>query len=183
MTRKQLPIFSLGVILAFIVNPQPIFAHNTIIEYQATEAIAIQAKFDDGKPISNAQVVVYAPNDPSQPWQKGLTDENGKFTFIPDYQNQGNWSIKVRSAGHGNVINIPIKTLSSNPIESSSSNGHNDQEIKISNSTQRKFSSSSAQTNQNAPLSLTQKLMMAMMGGWGFVGTALFFSRKNKTVN
>ena len=47
------------------------------------------------------------------PWHKGFTDEQGKFTFIPDYDNQGNWSIKVRSAGHGSLINIPIPSLAS----------------------------------------------------------------------
>ena len=37
---------SIGLIFAPVVNPSPTFAHNTVLEYQATKAIAISAKFD-----------------------------------------------------------------------------------------------------------------------------------------
>lgn len=178
MIRKQLPLFAFGLIVVSVIHPLPSFAHNTIIEYQATEAIAIKAKFDNGKPMTNAQVVVYAPDNPSVPWHKGFTDEQGKFTFIPDYDNQGNWSIKVRSAGHGSLINIPIPSLASSADISQETNPQS-----ISASVRQRFSSSLSKTNNNPSLSLTQKLLMAIMGGWGFIGTALFFSRHNKTIN
>lgn len=170
MIWKQLPVFGFSFIVASAIHPLSSLAHNTIIEYQVKEAIAIEAKFDNGKPISNAQVVVYAPDNPAQPWQQGVTDEQGKFTFIPDYTNEGNWSIKVRSAGHGNLINIPINSSNINNASASSQNGE-------------ATSSSSVGINKNPQLSIAQKLMMAIMGSWGFVGTALFFSRKNKIIN
>jgi nickel transport protein len=174
MTYKQLPILlGLSLILAPVIQPLPSRAHSTMIEYQATEAITIQAKFDNGAPLSNAQVVVYAPDNPSEPWQKGMTDAQGKFTFIPDYQNQGNWSVKVRSAGHGNIINIPINSSQEQNLSQSLS----------SSNSEVSSSSSGLESSNNIELSLTQKLMMALMGAWGFVGTALFFSRKNKVVN
>ena len=176
MIRKHLPAFGFGLMAAYILHPIPTtFAHNTIIEYQATEAIAIEAKFDDGKAITNAQVVVYAPDNPTQPWKKGLTDDEGKFAFIPDYNNQGNWTIKVRSAGHGSVITIPIQSLSS---AQKNNNLDNQEKVSISPGEKLPYQLSSAQNTQQ--LSLPQKLMMATMGSWGFVGTALFFSRKNK---
>ena len=170
MIRKQLPVFGFSLIVASTLYPLSSLAHNTMIEYQVQEAIAIEAKFDNGTSMSNAQVVIYAPDNPRQPWKQGVTDEQGKFTFIPDYTKEGNWSIKIRSAGHGSVINIPIN--SSNIPQSSISSHHYQTD-----------SSAAIKTNQNKQLSFTQKLMMAIMGGWGFVGTALFFSRKNKIIN
>lgn len=170
MICKHLSVFGFSLFVASVLTPLPSLAHNTIIEYQATEAIAIEAKFDDGTPLSNAQVVVYAPDNPNQAWQKGITDDQGKFSFIPDYKNKGNWTVKVRLAGHGDVINIPI-------------NASNIQNPSASLSHSETISSSLSLSHDNAQLSLRQKLMMAMMGSWGFVGTALFFSRKNKIVN
>ena len=183
MIRKQLPVFTFGLIVTSVVYSLPSFAHNTIIEYQATEAISIEAKFDNGQPMTNAQVVVYAPDKPSQPWQKGSTDEQGKFSFIPDYSKLGNWSVKVRSAGHGNVVNIPIKSQLS--LTSEVETNSLPQTTKVTSEQESKVEtySSSLSADTNAPLSLSQKLLMAMMGSWGFVGTALFFSRKNKTLN
>ena len=178
MIRKQLPAFAFSLIAVSVSHSLPSLAHNTMIEYQATEAIAIEAKFDNGKPMTNAQVVVYAPDNPSVPWQKGLTDHKGQFTFIPDYDNQGDWSVKVRSAGHGSVISIPIQSLSSSSNIERSKNPPT-----ISAATTKTFSPTLAKANNNTPLSLTQKLVMAIMGSWGFVGTALFFSRNNKTIN
>ncbi len=185
MIRKQLPAFTLGLIITSVVFPNPSLAHSTIIEYQATEAIAIEAKFDNGQPMVNAQVVVYAPDKPSVAWQKGLTDEQGKFSFIPDYNNEGNWSVKVRSAGHGNVINIPIQSQLSSSSANQLKTDSLPEEKKLASEEENKTNtySSSIQTDNKAPLSLPQKLLMAMMGSWGFVGTALFFSRKNKTLN
>jgi nickel transport protein len=174
MNCKQLPILGLSLVAISVMNPFPSRAHNTMIEYQATEAITIEAKFDNGQPINNAQVIVYAPDNPQQVWQKGLTNKQGKFTFIPDYSNEGNWSIKVRSAGHGSLINIPITSNN----RKNSLLGEEKVELRNANS-----SLSTSAQNNHASLSLTQKLMMAIMGGWGFVGTALFFSRKNKIVN
>ena len=166
MIRQNLVPFALGLILASVIHPLPTLAHSTVIEYKMAKAITIEAKFDGGLPMSNAQVVIYAPDKPTQPWQKGVTDEQGVFTFIPDYQNQGDWTIKVRSAGHGNVINIPIKPMDSSAPQSETISSPPD-----------------VNPNQNSPLSASQKILMAAMGSWGFIGTALFFSRKNNTIN
>ncbi|NEP59250.1 MAG: carboxypeptidase regulatory-like domain-containing protein, partial [Symploca sp. SIO2G7] len=83
-------------------------AHGVKIEYQATQAIEIQAKYDTGKPMSNAQVTVYSPDQPSTPWLTGTTDDNGNFTFAPTPSTLGNWTVKVRQASHGSMINIAV---------------------------------------------------------------------------
>lgn len=160
-----------GFLVIFSLTTAKVLAHGSIINYQTKEAIEIDAKFDDGKPMTNAQVIIYSPTNPTQPWLKGMTDDKGKFVFTPDFSVAGDWTVKVRSAGHGNVINIPIKSVSSvqtDDVNSSQSSPpqENNQIVK----------SQSPKTTSSP--TMMQKLMMVATGVWGFVGTALFFSRK-----
>ncbi|MBF2057020.1 MAG: carboxypeptidase regulatory-like domain-containing protein [Cyanobacterium sp. T60_A2020_053] len=154
-------------------------AHGVEASFQSVEAISILARFDSGTPFSNAQVVVYAPNDPQNPYLHGVTDENGKFVFPIDKAITGSWAVKVRSAGHGTIINIPV--------EATTVNTNNTQEIEATIDINSENSDKSAVTNnsQNSTMSTasspnaSQKILMAVSGVWGFVGTALFFSRKS----
>ncbi|MEO0835538.1 MAG: carboxypeptidase regulatory-like domain-containing protein [Cyanobacteria bacterium J06642_3] len=140
--------------LALILIPERAIAHGANIEYQETSAITIEAKYDDGTPMANAQVVIYAPEDLATPWLKGTTDDVGSFTFVPevDEQNRGNWDVKVRQSGHGKIISIPITEgrLAKSPSNIASA---------------------------DAGYSPSQKIVMAAAVGWGFIGTALFFNR------
>lgn len=130
---------------------QSALAHGANIVYQTTPAIVIQATYDDGTPMANAQTVVYSPEDPEKPWLKGVTNEVGKFTFVPDRQQLGNWEVKVRQSGHGDVVTIPVEA-------------------------------ETALAQGSSPLmggySWGQKWLMAIAVTWGFIGTALYFSRK-----
>ncbi|NDJ59496.1 MAG: hypothetical protein GYB67_00135 [Chloroflexi bacterium] len=86
-------------------------AHGVIIEHRidpATGAITLSAAFDTGEVMSAAQVAVFAPNDLATPWLTGVCDENGVFTFTPDYTIEGSWDIQVRKAGHGGLINVQL---------------------------------------------------------------------------
>lgn len=134
-------------------------AHGVRIEAKNTQAIEIYAQYDNGEPMSNTQVTVYAPQDPATPWLQGTSDERGKFVFVPDNSQAGNWAVQVRKAGHGNMINI---TLSEGAAGSDSREA-------ITN-----FSTSN---NSNRSYTATQKMLMGAAIIWGFVGTALFFSR------
>ena len=140
------------------ITVEPVLAHGAKIEYGQTAGIIIRATYDDGTPMVKAQAVVYAPDDPTTPWLKGMTDTTGQFTFIPDGEISGNWDVKVRQSGHGSIISIPI------------TEGVIAYEGKQEVARVELLSSSSDLT----PL---QKIMMAAAGIWGFIGTALFFSR------
>ncbi|MCC0177269.1 carboxypeptidase regulatory-like domain-containing protein [Waterburya agarophytonicola K14] len=144
-------LFALSLAIAV---PKQVLAHGANIEYQETEAITIQAKYDDGKPMADAQVVIYAPSDRANPWSKGTTDKSGSFTFVPntDPENIGDWDIKVRQSGHGDITSIPIKDgkLAVNQMNTGS---------------------------LGADYTSAQKLVMAAAVGWGFIGTGLFFAR------
>ncbi len=149
--KKSNFLLILLIIVPIVTWSTRIYAHGSRINYRETKAIEILATHDDGTPMDKAQVVIYAPNDPSIPWMKGETDAQGNFTFIPNYEISGNWDIKVRQSGHGGIITIPIS---------------NNKNFK-------------AQINtNNLEYTTMQKLVMTLVSIWGFVGTALFFSRR-----
>lgn len=122
-------------------------AHGVSMDYQYTTAVEIAVAFDTGEPMTQAQILVYAPDNPSEPWLKGETDDQGRFTFTPDTSQPGEWEVVFRQAGHGDIVRIPVSAT------------------------------------QTASLSSTTALptwQRVVLGGaviWGFVGTALFFSR------
>jgi nickel transport protein len=99
--------------------------------------------------MAEAAVVIYAPTNPDTPWLKGKTDSQGKFSFTPDSTQEGTWQVKVRQAGHGDIINIPLGK-----------------------------SVAAAQISTDSGYTPLQKFLMSASTLWGFIGTALFFSRK-----
>lgn len=127
-------------------------AHGVKIEYQVQSAIEIQSAYDNGEPMQAAQVAVYSPDNPTEPWLTGQTDANGKFIFAPDPQIEGNWEVQVRQAGHGEIVAIPLSSDSESKLQASIVKGS---------------------TGYSAP----QLILMGLMGIWGFVGTALFFAK------
>ncbi len=140
------------IISAFLLysGSTRLHAHGVNAGYSEVSGIEITAAYDNGEPMAGGQVTVYAPDNPADPWLKADLDQEGKFTFVPDYSISGNWSIQVRQAGHGAMIHVPVA----------------DSEIKESiDGNPATFS----------PLQLT--LMIACVS-WGFIGTALFFSRR-----
>ena len=126
-------------------------AHGALINYQTTKTIEIQSQYDTGEPLANAQVSVYTPENPNTPWQTGITDETGKFVFTPDANLEGYWEVKVRQAGHGGLVSIPINTEG----QTNSSNTFQD---------------------SNSLNSLQRGLMIGSVI-WGCIGTALFFMK------
>ncbi|PSO48516.1 MAG: hypothetical protein BRC33_09490 [Cyanobacteria bacterium SW_9_44_58] len=143
-----------------LLSTPPALAHGVAIAHRQTSAIEIRATYDNGDPMSNAQVVVYAPNNPAEPWLKGTTTEKGTFAFVPDRKMQGAWDVKVRQSGHGDLISIPVENA-----ETASS--------------QQTQAGNRWQGGNYTPL---QKAIMAALGVWGFIGTGLFFAR-NKSNN
>jgi nickel transport protein len=124
--------------------------------------VALHATYDSGDPMAGGQVSVYAPNDLSTPWQTGVCDSDGQYTFVPDTSITGVWEVQVRQAGHGDLAYITIAA----PADGGGDGEH----------------------TASAPIVLQQQpgytpLQIALMSGcvvWGFVGTALFFQRSKK---
>ncbi len=154
-------VIGLGIWLVLGMAEMAI-AHGVRIQHHITSAVKLQATYDSGEPMAESQVTIYAPNNPETPWKQGLTDPQGEFIFIPEPHQTGNWTVKIRQAGHGQVITIPIEKLiaATQPIS-----------VPVSPATPPSATSS---VESYSPL---QKGVMIGSVFWGCVGTALFFWR------
>ncbi|MDD7971155.1 carboxypeptidase-like regulatory domain-containing protein [Roseinatronobacter alkalisoli] len=93
--------------MAALLAPQSALSHATQIHAQSVQAIRLHAHYDTGAPMAQAQVIIHAPDAPSEVWGRGVTDRDGHFDFIPD-DIAGRWTVQVRQAGHGVVAHIDI---------------------------------------------------------------------------
>jgi len=78
--------------LALTIAASPAVAFNLFATHEVTTQFATQ----DGKPLANAEVQVFAPGDPKNPVITGRTDPDGKFVFEAD--RDGFWSAEAHSA-------------------------------------------------------------------------------------
>lgn len=141
----------------------PAIAHGLTVEHRQVSSVEIEARFETGEPMAQAQVLVYAPANPAEPWQQGTTDDQGRFSFTPDQTQPGSWEVMVRQAGHGAVTTIPIEDPSS---ENSASDPGTEAE-----------SESNSLISPSTGLSPVQQGITIGSVIWGFIGTALFFAR------
>jgi nickel transport protein len=138
----QLSWLAFGLLLA-----APAWGHGVEASWRAVPTFEIQARYDTGEPMRSAQVTVFAPSNPSTPWQEGQTDAQGRFWLQPDPELKGLWQVHIRQAGHGVVVKVPVGEGLGIPSPSSPGFG---------------------------PL---QRGVMAACVIWGCLGTALFFLR------
>lgn len=131
--------------------PTTAIAHGVDLVVEPTPALRVQASYDSGQPMADAAVVVYAPDNPAEPWLTGTTDAQGHFTFTPDEALPGDWDVQVRQAGHGEIISVPIAPSGEAAV---------------------------ALTQSDSLLSPLQKGVMIGAVFWGCIGTALFFSAR-----
>lgn len=71
-----------------------------------TREVTAQFATQDGKPLANADVRVFAPGDPKTPVVTGRTDAEGKFVFKAD--RDGFWGAEARGADQVARIMIRI---------------------------------------------------------------------------
>ncbi|MBT9317790.1 carboxypeptidase-like regulatory domain-containing protein [Leptothoe spongobia] len=137
---------------------QPGLSHGAIAT--VTRTFSVQASYSSGEPIAMAQVVVYSPENPDQPWTTGQTNEAGEFDFSPDMV--GDWEVVIRQAGHGTTVNVPVSTTAIAPIDP-----------------QPTDSPTATLVSTSDPLTTSplQRWVSAGAALWGLIGTVLFFSR------
>ena len=69
----------------------------------------VRATYDDGSPVSFADVRVFAPGQDAKPVLTGVTDRNGCFVFRPD--TAGVWRVSIDDGmGHGAPLSITSGT-------------------------------------------------------------------------
>ena len=143
---------SLIVLLTCMGWPFRSLAHGVLMDATPIPSFQVQVQYESGEPMANAQITVYAPDDPQTVWSQALTDENGYFLFTPEPGVTGTWDVQARLAGHGEVLRIDV---------------------------QEDGSVRQLQRVSNAPL---QKWLTIAAVVWGFVGTALYFSKQTASV-
>ena len=75
-----------------VLLPAPSAAFDLFATHQVTMQFATQ----DGNPLANAEVQVFAPGDTKTPVITGRTDAKGKFVFAADQD--GFWSAEAKGA-------------------------------------------------------------------------------------
>ena len=88
----RLAFLVLTLMIAFVLTPSPAIAFDLFATHQVTAQFATQ----DGKPLANAEVQVFAPGDSRTPVITGRTDAEGKFVF--DADQDGFWSAEAKGA-------------------------------------------------------------------------------------
>jgi nickel transport protein len=138
-----------GILGLSVLVPTMALAHGVEASFRAIPTFQIEARYDTGEPMGSAQVTVFAPTDPTTPWQEGRTDAAGRFVLQPDPELSGLWQVRIRQAGHGVLLNMPVGGSASLAAGISSS------------------------SPSFGPL---QRGVMAACVIWGCLATALFFS-------
>lgn len=148
-----------GAAVCFLIGcyTLPASAHGATIDVMPSQ-VAISAAFDTGEPMAEAQVLIYSPDSAETPWQTGETDSNGQFAFTLDPDISGLWEVTVRKAGHGHTTTF----------ESGQMSGRSSAD----------FADGFGRGPSSAAKAQRWVTMAAVV--WGFVGTALFFSRQQK---
>ena len=149
----------LALLLA-LAAPEKLHAHGAMIDVTQTTGFVIRAGYDTGQPMSEAQVTVYAPDNPVTPWKTGRADADGRFSFVPDPAIPGTWAIQARQAGHGAMAHIRIDSPRDAPSAPSS-------DVLFH-----------PETRPCSGVTPSQRALMIGSVVWGCVGTALFFSRR-----
>ncbi|MDO9575134.1 MAG: hypothetical protein Q7J55_01230 [bacterium] len=105
--------FSLFFIIAFLLPltfiPHDARAHGVVYELKKDKTVIIKVAYDDGEPMSYAEVKIFSPHDTKIEYQNGRTDKNGCFAFLPDQI--GEWKVIVNDGmGHGVVTEVKVFT-------------------------------------------------------------------------
>lgn len=96
-----------AVFAAGLCAPLSAFSHAALIEAETAQAIRLHAFYDTGAPMSHAQVIIYAPENPATPWGQGVTDREGRLEFVLGPE-AGRWSFQVRQSGHGAMVHVEL---------------------------------------------------------------------------
>lgn len=87
------------------LSPSLLYAHGMVHYFTEEQAMVIRAAYDDGEPMSYAEVKIYGPGDARFEHQNGRTDKHGCFAFVPDVP--GQWRLTV-DGGMGHMITTEV---------------------------------------------------------------------------
>ncbi len=98
---------ALAICAAGCFTPLVALSHAALIEAETAQAVRLHAFYDTGEPMSHAQVIIYAPDNPVSAWGQGVTDRDGRLEFVLGPET-GRWSFQVRQSGHGAMVHVEV---------------------------------------------------------------------------
>ena len=106
--KSLINISWLFFLLIFSFSVSSAFAHGATYEIQRDRAVIVKAGYDDGEPMSYAEVKIFSPDVQRGEHQNGRTDKNGNFAFLP--HRTGKWRIVVNDGmGHSFTAETFVK--------------------------------------------------------------------------
>ena len=105
--------FAFAVVLTLATARLLLPASSVAFDLFATHEVTVQFATQDGKPLANAEVQVFAPGDPKTPVITGRTDAEGKFVFAADQD--GFWSAEAKGADQVARVMIRVGGESQQP--------------------------------------------------------------------
>jgi hypothetical protein len=105
--------FALAVLLTLTAVLVLVPAPSAAFDLFATHEVTVQFATQDGKPMANAEVQVFAPGDAKNAVITGRTDAEGKFVFAADQD--GFWSAEAKGADQVARVMIRVGGESQQP--------------------------------------------------------------------
>lgn len=158
-----------GTFLLLLGAPSAALAHGVVVDHEQVDAVRIDAHYDSGEPMVDAQVSVYSPEDAAEPWLSGSIDEDGVFLFAPD--GAGTWQVEVRQAGHGETVRVEV----AEPEEEEPSGGAGPPEADERQAPVPE-ERSDASGGEVSGQGVLQTVVMGALAVWALVATALYFA-------
>ncbi len=81
------------LLMGLLAAPSLASGHGVYHQVTQKEAVLVTAEYDDGEPMSYAEVKVTSPSGGKVAHQTGRTDKNGCFAFVPDCE--GEWKVTI----------------------------------------------------------------------------------------
>jgi len=107
MKKFSLIFIVVSLFFVFFFRPSDLWAHGVDYEVKEGKAVVLKVGYDDGEPMSYAEVKIFSPENKDIEHQNGRTDKNGCFAFLPDQP--GEWKVIVNDGmGHGVVTEIKV---------------------------------------------------------------------------
>ncbi len=204
MNLKRWAIVWCLMALSGVFGAGAVRAHGVVLEVMFAPdsgTLTVTAAFDTGEILDEAQVAVFAPSNLINPWLTGVTDSDGAFSFMPDFDDEGEWTIQVRKAGHGGQATQMIDAGMAPSTDETASNA-NDAPTTINTDAGRivitgdavfevrgdvvitTTGTPSTQATPNPSItndfSPAQIIIMSASVIWGAIGTALYFNGRSK---
>ncbi|HEX3884925.1 MAG TPA: DUF4198 domain-containing protein [Stellaceae bacterium] len=107
LRRRQASLAAVLLCVAMLLAPGPARAFTLF----GTHTVDVQFATQDGKPMADAEVKVYAPGEPGKVAVTGRTDKDGKFTFETD--REGLWTAEARNAAE--VARATVRVAGDDP--------------------------------------------------------------------